>query len=329
MPTWSPRVGASGEDAYRWGVNNLVNAETTAYSTPPTLAQVNAGSGLNQILAELKRQGGGAGLGYTSTANLLGVTFLNALKGGVDALRTSLGRGVFPWTVWPISNVLLLRDQHLYELRRALVEPVVVNASTAFYIQGQDLVDKTLEPPYPPLSAKTCTSGNYVYVDNGYYWIYVFMGQDRMNMSRVARSYLNFTVPAGISNASARLRLYVRRDVTSPYQDFTDYSVEVWKLNTAVAVPGSQAQIDAVWAAPRTHLVSINVGLLCPARELYYEVEFPLSGLSTGALTLLFANSGETAGQRPNRSPTLPHVENKIFEVNRLYNSVYARLIFD
>ena len=329
MPTWNPRVGDSGEDQYHWGTDHLIEAGTSAYSNPPTLPQVNAGSGLNQIVAETKRQGGGGGLTYTNTSALMGVSWLNAAKDAIDALRVAKGRGPYAWTVWPISTAALVSDQHLYELRRALVEPIVVNAATAFSIRGRNLAIVPQEPPYPPTNAKTCSVVDNPLFINGWYWLYLFMGQEKDNASDVARAFLNFTIPSGISNATARFRLYLRRDYWHGNCDFTDYAVELYRLDTAIPVPSTQQQIDEAWAAAKTLVSSVGVATLCPARATYYEREFTISGLSTGALTICFANSGEIAGIRPNRDDSRVYVEFKHVEAFRLYNGVYARLIFE
>ena len=329
MPTWHPRLGNTGDDAYRWGMDNLINAGTSAYSSPPTLAQVNAGSGLNQIIAETKRQGGGASLSYTDPDTLMATGFFNDMKTAIDTLRSSLGRPAFPWAAWPISTEMLIRDQHLFELRKALAEPLTVNASAVFQVHAQDAVPQPNEPPYPPTASKSCYSGTTATFANGWYWAWYFMGQEKWNVSWVARAFANFTIPPGISGASARLRFLIRRDAISPYCDFTDYNLELYRLDTAIPVPSTQAEIDAAWAAPRTLVASENIGVLCPERNVVYEREFVLDGLSSGDLTLLFANSGELAGLQPVRSPDFPYVECKNADVYRYSGAVYTRLVFE
>ncbi|MCK6470889.1 MAG: hypothetical protein L6R28_04005 [Planctomycetes bacterium] len=328
MANWTPRQGGAGEALIHWGVQNLINGGTSVYSNPPTQAQVDAGSGINQIVAELKRQGGGGSVGYTNTTTRMGVTYLNSIKTAIDALRTAQGWPAYSWTVWPISATALLSDQHLYEMRKAVTGPLIVSASASFFIQSRSFSTITQEPPYPPTGTRQVGTPVNPLLVNGFYWEFIFFGQDRQRTSSDARAYLNFAIPAGVSNATARLRLYMRRDFTNSNCDFTDYDMQVYRLDSPIPVPSTQAQIDAAWNAAKTLIVAQNIGILCPARAIRYENEFIIPSLSTGDLTLLFANSGEIAGQKPVRNDALPFVEYKHTEIYRTFNSINARLIF-
>lgn len=60
LVTWNPRVGATGTDRYRWPAELPLYAGTPAsfYANPdrPTLAEVNASEGWNQMVAEINRR---------------------------------------------------------------------------------------------------------------------------------------------------------------------------------------------------------------------------------------------------------------------------------
>jgi len=328
MANWTPRQGVAGEALIHWGVQNLINAGTSVYSNPPTQVQVDAGSGINQIVAELKRQGGGGSVAYTNTTTRMGVTYLNSIKTAIDALRTAQGWPAYVWTVWPISAGVLLSDQHLYELRKGVTSPLIVNASASFFIQSRSFSTITQEPPYPPTGTRQVGTPVNPLLVNGFYWEFIFFGQDKQRASNIARAYLNFTIPAGVTNATARLRLYMRRDFTNANCDFTDYDMQVYRLDTAIAVPSTQVQIDAAWNAAKTIITAQNIGTLCPARATHYENEFIIPSLSTGNLTLLFANSGEIAGQKPIRNESLPFVQYKHVDIYRTFSGINARLLF-
>ena len=111
-----------------------------------------------------------------------------------------------------------------------------------------------------------------------------------------------------------------------------DYDVDLYSLDTAIAVPSTNAEINAAWSASMTLQDAIAVATLCPSRNTYYEREFTLSGLTGGPLTLCLANSGEIAQIRPNRNNGVPswleYVEDKHAQAMQVYNGTYAKLVF-
>ena len=53
--TWSPRKGTSGDDRYDPD-STAVRAGSSSYSTLPAISEINAATGMNQIIAEINRR---------------------------------------------------------------------------------------------------------------------------------------------------------------------------------------------------------------------------------------------------------------------------------
>jgi len=68
LVTWSPRISASGDDKYNvlggtkldasidTGLPTRIDAGSSSYSSTPTISEINAGSGLNQVIAAINRR---------------------------------------------------------------------------------------------------------------------------------------------------------------------------------------------------------------------------------------------------------------------------------
>ena len=69
LVTWSPRISASGDDKYNvlggtkldasidTGLPTRIDAgDSSSYSSTPTISEINAGSGLNQVIAAINRR---------------------------------------------------------------------------------------------------------------------------------------------------------------------------------------------------------------------------------------------------------------------------------
>lgn len=56
VTTWSPRVGPTGDDKYNLPDESDVDKGVSVFSSPPTVAELNAASGINQIIAAYNRR---------------------------------------------------------------------------------------------------------------------------------------------------------------------------------------------------------------------------------------------------------------------------------
>lgn len=131
LVTWSPRVGATGDDRYDLPENSATKAGASDYSDPPTLDEINARSGMNQIIAEINRRiaiiddpdrfGGGPGLtpaNYVSAGDRVLRSKIIELQTLVNAIRSAEGNSSYSFTTVTIG--LRIAELHLFELREAL-----------------------------------------------------------------------------------------------------------------------------------------------------------------------------------------------------------------
>lgn len=125
--TWSPRIGATGDDRYDPGETIVSAGDYAGFSTLPTLAEVNASSGINQVKAEIARRTWTADYlrpgsyitvdpGYVDPEKKILSTHFNPTA-LIDTIRAGEGSSVFPWTSLPSSRI---SRQRMLELRKAL-----------------------------------------------------------------------------------------------------------------------------------------------------------------------------------------------------------------
>ena len=166
--TWSPRVGATGDDRYDPGNAMRIAAGTASgtFSDPPTITQVNAASGINQVIAEIRRRCWGtspasywitpgdlSGLApsWCPTSGKYLYTTFNTLKSAVDSIRTTEGQSAFSWSEYPLASADRTVRAIVTELRKAL--------ATDQYILYRWLADhggyyglQATTSPYPTIS---------------------------------------------------------------------------------------------------------------------------------------------------------------------------------
>jgi len=141
--TWSPRKDTTGDDRYYLGADPVYNAGTeewtslplelpagaSDYSSTPTIAEISARTGMNQLIAEIKRQetvlsGGGTVPSYKNASDKILATDYNNLKTCIINLRSILNYSVFTWTLsTAVANSTEIKNIHFMELRKA-VPPV-------------------------------------------------------------------------------------------------------------------------------------------------------------------------------------------------------------
>jgi hypothetical protein len=123
LVTWSPRVGSTGDDQYNLpGATKIDGSldtgnptridvgDASGFSTIPTIAEINASSGLNQIVGLVNRRRGNANallgtafaaLPYFTPGAKITYTNIAALQSGVIATRTIDSLEVYPVGLWP------------------------------------------------------------------------------------------------------------------------------------------------------------------------------------------------------------------------------------
>src|SRR6185436_16447902 len=130
LQTWGPRVGSSGDDRYDPGDTVPWTAGLNSFSSLPSIAEINASDGLNQIIAERNRrlklkvdtQGTGSysALAYVDTDTINLASLLNTLKTDIDTIRSQDELSAFSWTAFSVSSSSIALRQQILELRKAL-----------------------------------------------------------------------------------------------------------------------------------------------------------------------------------------------------------------
>jgi hypothetical protein len=118
LVTWSPRVGASGDDRYNLPAEARFEAGSSSFSTTPTLAEVNASSGMNQVIAECRRR-----RSFTPSFKQAGdpvkAAHFTDLQAHIDAIRSIEEMSAWSWSAVPAAGGRI-QAAHLSELRKAL-----------------------------------------------------------------------------------------------------------------------------------------------------------------------------------------------------------------
>lgn len=177
--TWNPRVGATGDDRYRWPENACIEAGASDYSDPPTIAEINARSGYNQIVAEMRRRDSMYSWGGLNTGGLVRRTLNGAMAyvspndriltgdiktyvlPDIDIVRANEIFSPFSWSTidWPRADLQLP-----FDMRNALASDFIFvpldkadhNYSTGYldcYLERKDY------DSYPPTALQYVRSG--------------------------------------------------------------------------------------------------------------------------------------------------------------------------
>ena len=155
LVTWSPRVGASGDDRYTLPANTRITAGGSSYSSFPLLSEVNAGSDYNQFASELKRRQTDLGIAVShplATAGLTKASTALSANSQIDAIRSAEGSSAWSWSEAP-SVGSVATASHILESRKAL-------ATDHFHF------------PIPDLGSSSTSANNYQttrYIGTGYY----------------------------------------------------------------------------------------------------------------------------------------------------------------
>jgi hypothetical protein len=172
LVTWSPRAGSSGDDQHNPPEDTPVDAgDASGYSTIPAIAEINAGSGLNQVVALLNRRikihnatygTATAALSYLAQGARPLASSINAINTAIDAQRVREGfaaYGAFDSSGNFAAGKTILTC-HLADLRKALRIAGVMTLNntspqtslTVYERYDQPygtMLDESLAPTYP------------------------------------------------------------------------------------------------------------------------------------------------------------------------------------
>lgn len=140
---WNPRNGNTGDDRYGWPdqQRRVDVGDSSGYSTTPTIIEVNAGTDLNQLVAELRRRYKLVTLdsppSYLTSVRFAATNFSN-LKKCVDLVRTHELSSSYSWlSTLPAANAPLT-EAYFFELRKALSRKQHSIESWACFYEGTD-----------------------------------------------------------------------------------------------------------------------------------------------------------------------------------------------
>jgi len=186
--TWSPRIGTTGDDVYNipgatklddtkdTGVQQRIRAGSSSFSSPPTLAQLNSSSHLNQIIGLTNRritlynQANGTTnptQSYVAIGGKILASQLSQARSQIDLLRQLEGNyAPFSWSSnWPTDDPPFIKGRYFSEMRKALIIPVTNTTTLADSITITDTMSIKLYP-YIVLDNN---SGGYSYFREWYY----------------------------------------------------------------------------------------------------------------------------------------------------------------
>ena len=94
LVTWSPAVGGSGTDRYDLPAGSYVPAGSSSFSSTPTISEINASSGINQIIGLINRRGrlfvsGYSDLSYATSGERITKSFYDSIKTKIGSLRSA------------------------------------------------------------------------------------------------------------------------------------------------------------------------------------------------------------------------------------------------
>jgi hypothetical protein len=236
LVTWAPAIGGSGDDLYNvpgavtlggsqdTGNPTLIEAgDASGFSSPPTIAEINASSGLNQVIGLLNRRialyNAAYGTSYMSalsylTQTKISATALAAINTKIGVLRAAEGFSVYTFPT-DIASAKIIKGVHLANMRKALkISGVqIINYNHAYwYTEGWTTYPTT--PAWEQVnSGQTPYEGKLL--RSAYYCL---------------RSMLYFPIPSWASVggtpqfSSQVVRIYCKRDSTDEPFTFGLYS---------------------------------------------------------------------------------------------------------
>ena len=198
--TWSPRVGATGDDRYNVEENTKIEVGATSFSSPPTLAEVNAASGINQVIAECKRRYYQlfrsllATPSYISSESKYSTVLLSTLKTNINTVRTYEYQTSYSFTAFDIKPL----RQNLLELRKSLAtDHFFINSGILLYSNFNHNSIKKSGLTYPPVAST-------VIVIHEELW-----GQDLIStVYHTYRAFLSYDLPVLPTINSAKILIY-------------------------------------------------------------------------------------------------------------------------
>lgn len=282
--TWDPAEG----DGVTWTVDGVLSKGTAPpFPTNPTLADVNATKGLNQIMAEIQRRRVQLGLSlspvYLDGTDRLTALWLLDRRNDINLIRTVGGMAAYSWTGALASGVPALRAEAITRvntitaLRQALDVPTILYWTMSGYNNWIATCN-----PYPTILSQVVSSGS------GYVGKFPFSGDSSQRQRCIFyRSAGLPKIPSGIVSARVLVRVVVRNTLL---ESFGSLKVYLCPNGTNPALVGSYDPTLSV-------LLGSKADADLPGGDVLITLDASVLAARAGDdLTLLFTTSVEEVG---------------------------------
>lgn len=250
--TWSPRVGATGDDRYNVPADSVIEAGSSSYSDPPTLEEVNAGSGVNQIIAEHNRRcafydassvlclgsgASGATIGYVSSNTVITAAAFSTWRTNINTVMAVENKAAFSWTSpSPAAQVKIRKDSGaVFDMRKALAtDSFLICLSKSDHVSESTMTSGLIRQDnfYPPTTTLAYTQ---TFIPSGSY-MSLLAGQSAAKLAGAnwrytkARTYLFFRIPSSVPSIGDAQLLY--RHDGYIFGALADFTVRLYKSNS-------------------------------------------------------------------------------------------------
>jgi hypothetical protein len=280
--TWSPRVGATGDDRYDIPAGEVISAGTTEYSDPPTLAEVNSGSGINQVIAEYQRRraitntmpvygGDLSGFSYVSSDTKIQSATITDMRSNINALRQRELSSLY--SPWYSETTGIITGALLSDLRKSLaIDRFMIPVNKADHlVSGTTLTCHVSKSgaTYPPTGTPVLATGAYDYSN----LVRMYVGQSYYINYYKYRSWLYFNIPSGAPSFGAGVLSIYAEIISHAYEDWT---LKLYRSDTHLA-----AMDAGDWDSGFDNLEDSVVASTIP-EDAYLEMDITAEVLSGG-----------------------------------------------
>ena len=280
LVTWAPRRGDSGDDLYDVPDDTPVGAgDASGFSATPTIDQINASSGLNQVIGLANRRvkifNARFGVtmpteGYASAETSRSAAKWAAVCSRINAIRVAEGFGDYTFLTAEAAAGLNIRRQHILDMRKALRIAGILSYNYNANYSGTPLClykdeYRRQDSPYP-----TGANEGYV-VTTGYYGKETLAGVTRRYRLLVSYPIHEWVIAGALAAAFWRIRLaavYTTLESVEPavYSSNTDdsaYPAPVGDFDgVAYNLTGTRGQLEGLFTTTTgvDQDVAINTG---------------------------------------------------------------------
>jgi len=123
VTAWNPRCGVTGDDLYAMPADRYdwPAGPSDIYSSMPTWAEINAGQGINQIIAVLRKIGvSAATVPYVVAGETIKASTFVTIRSQINTWRTANRMSAFAWATANPAVSAIIQPDIIREIRKAL-----------------------------------------------------------------------------------------------------------------------------------------------------------------------------------------------------------------